>query len=299
MDGMDGWMSSTASRSEPPLWKRWIVTARSVSGIVPALVIVALFFLLPVAILLWRSVSEPELGFAHYIDLLRDSTATTIIIRTFVVAFTVTGTCMLLAYPYAYLMTRAGPRLRTLLLAVVLVSFLSSLLAKSFAWIIILQPSGLLNNIIGVFGLPPTTLLGTQAGVTIGMIQVLLPFGIMPLYATMVGIDRNLLVAARSLGARPIVAFSRIFLPLSIPGLAAGSLLVFILSLGFYITPDLLGSPSNSLLSQLITVYVRTLLDFPGGGALSAVLLAITLIVLGFVSTLVGRLKLGSGESDG
>lgn len=263
---------------------------RALAGVMPALGLIGAFFFLPLGLLLWRSFSEPTLGFENYTKLLHDPTAKAILLRTFVVAFTITIATMMLGYPYAYIMTKVGRRFRTLLLAIVLIAFWNSLLAKSFAWIIILQDSGPLNTVLGALGLPQTHLLGTQAGVTIGMIQVLLPFAILPLYATMVGIDRSLVPAAQSLGARRAVAFLKVYLPLTVPGIMAGSLLVFVLSLGFYITPDLLGSPGNSLLSQLIGVHVETLLDFPGAGAMGASLLAITLVVIGIAARLSRRI---------
>ena len=255
-------------------------------GVLPAGGLVGVFFFLPLALLLWRSFSEPSLGLQNYTELLGDPTAKTILIRTFVVAFTITAATVLLGYPYAYVMTRVGPRARTLLMAIVLIAFWNSLLAKSFAWIIILQDSGPLNDLLKALGLSPVHLLGTQAGVTLGMIQVLLPFAILPLYATMLTIDRSLMPAAQGLGARRSVAFVKVYLPLTVPGIMAGSLLVFVLSLGFYITPDLLGSPQNSLLSQLIGVHVQRLLDFPGAGALGASLLVLTLVVIAVAARL-------------
>ena len=259
---------------------------RIVLGIVPALGVLAVIFFTPIGVLLWRSFSEPEIGIANYTAIIHDPTAMTILIRTFVVAFVITAATLMIGYPYAYMITRASDAVRKLLLAVVLVAFWSSLLAKSFAWIVILQDSGPLNTIMDFFGLPKTHLLGTQAGVTIGMIQVLLPFAILPLYATMTTIDSRLMVAAQGLGARRSVAFLKVYLPLSAPGVLAAGLLVFVLSLGFYITPDLLGSPKSTLLSQLIAIRVQTLLDFPGAGALGATLLVITLLVIGVAARL-------------
>ena len=280
------------------MWKP-ILYRRALSGVVPAVGLIGIFFFLPLGLLLWRSLSEPSLGFGNYAEILRDPTAKTIMLRTFVVAFTITIATLLLGYPYAYVMTKVGSRARTLLLAIVMIAFWNSLLAKSFAWIIILQDSGPLNSFLDLVGLPRTHLLGTQAGVTIGMIQVLLPFAILPLYATMAGIDRSLVPAAQSLGARRSVAFLKIYLPLTAPGIMAGSLLVFVLSLGFYITPDLLGSPSNSLLSQLIGVHVETLLDFPGAGALGASLLVVTLVVIALAARLTKNLHAVRSNGNG
>jgi putative spermidine/putrescine transport system permease protein len=131
-------------------------------------------------------------------------------------------------------------------------------------------------------------LLGTATGVTLAMTQVLLPFMTLPLYATLRGIDRRLLDAALGLGARPVVAFVKVYLPLSLPGLVAGAAMVYILSLGFYVTPALVGSPGQSMMSQLIATRVQELLQFGGAGALSAVMLVVTLVLLAVVSRVAG-----------
>jgi putative spermidine/putrescine transport system permease protein len=270
---------------------------RAPLGVLPAAGLVGIFFFLPLCLLLWSSFNEPTLGLQNYTAIIEDSTAKTILLRTFTVAFTITAATLVIGYPYAYVMTLVGPRARAALVAIVLIAFWNSLLAKSFAWIIILQDSGPLNSLLGALGLPPLHLLGTQTGVTIGMIQVLLPFAILPLYASMLSVDRSLMPAAQGLGARRSVAFVKVYLPLTVPGIMAGSLLVFVLSLGFYITPDLLGSPQNSLLSQLIAVYVQRLLDFPGAGALGALLLALTLVIVAVAARLVrGLYVVRSGD---
>ena len=206
----------------------------------------------------------------------------TVFERTFLTAGIVTGVCLAVGYPYAYMLTVLKPRWRIAAIAVVLVPFWTSLMVRNFAWVVILQSNhGVLNDILGGLGLGRLQLLGSISGVIIGMSQILLPFFILPLYATLRGIDRSLLLAAQSLGARPSAAMRRIYLPLSMPGVVAGCLLVFVLSLGFYITPAMLGSPQQALLSQLIVTQVETLLDWGTGGAMAVILLVVTFALLG------------------
>lgn len=266
--------------------------------LLPALVIVLVFFIYPVLALSGRSFLEPEPGIGQYVDLFANQTTLLILGRTLVVALLVTAVTLVLAYPYAYLMTLTGPGTRTFLLFLVLLPFWSSLMARTFAWIVLLQPSGIVAGFLGTIGLGGVKLLGSQLGVTIAMAQVLLPFMVLPLYNTMTGIDRRLLSAAQSMGASRWRAFRTVYLPLSMPGVAAGSVLVFILSLGFWVTPRLIGSPQQSLVGQLIETRVSKLLDFPGAGAISVVLLVITIVLLLAVGR-GARVFLPGGRSNG
>lgn len=161
---------------------------------------------------------------------------------------------------------------------------------------ILLQDTGVINRIIMALGFEKLRLIRTQLGVTIGMVQILLPFMVMPLYAVMRGIDLRLVQAAGSLGARPIMAFFQIYLPLSLPGLLAGAVIVFILSLGFYITPLLLGGPSSAMLSTLIQQQVLSLLNWGKGGAMSVILLLATFGFLAIVAPFMRRKYAISGS---
>jgi putative spermidine/putrescine transport system permease protein len=256
------------------------------------LVLVGVIFAYPVFEIFRQSFTEftspTDHGFANYTDYFSDHAQRTILVRTFTTALIATGICLLLGYPYAYLMTIVSPRWRTVLLAIVLLPFWTSLIVRVYAWLILLQDNGPVPSLIHDLGFARPTLLGTTAAVAIGMTQVLLPFMVLPLYSGLVSIDRNLLLAAESLGARPSVAFARVYLPLSVPGVIAGSSVVFILSLGFYFTPALLGSPQNSLISQQIVIQVSKLLSFGGGGAMALVLLVLTLLLMG-LGALVAR----------
>lgn len=239
---------------------------RASAGLIaPALVLVVGVFAVPLAIMLWRAVSEPELGFANFGWYLSDAVQREVLVRTFGTGIEVTAICLLLGYPYAYAMVAAGPKLRMVMTFVVLVPFWTSLMVRTFAWVILLQDDGPLHSALTALGFDDVQLIRTNLGVVIGMSQILLPFMVLPLYAVMSGIDRRLVLASSSLGARPITSFFRVWLPLSLPGVGAGCLMVFISSLGFYVTPALLGAPDDSLISQQIYVQVNSLLQWGRG----------------------------------
>lgn len=254
---------------------------RSAIGLLsPSLVLVIGVFVLPLAVMLWRAFSEPALGFGNFQWYLSDDVQRDVLVRTFTTALTVTLVCLVLGYPYAYAMVAFGPKVRAVLTMLVLVPFWTSLMVRTFAWVILLQDNGPVHTLLSFVGLEEVRLIRTNLGVVIGMSQILLPFMVLPLYAVMAGIDRRLVLASASLGARPLTSFLRIWVPLSLPGVGAGCLMMFISSLGFYVTPALLGSPDNSLISQQIYAQVSSLLQWGKGGAMGVVLLVLTFVVL-------------------
>ncbi|MEP6854606.1 MAG: ABC transporter permease [Pedococcus sp.] len=255
--------------------------------VLPALALLLVVLVWPLLQLLYRSFMTPSFSLEKYQNLLTDGVSVTILTRTIVMSVIVTVVTLLLAYPYAYAMTKVSSRTRAVLMALVLLPFWTSLMARTFAWLVLLQDTGVVNSLLGAIGVGPLSLIRNSTGVTIGMTQVLLPFMVLPLYSTMSKIDVRLMTAAVSLGAPVRVAFRRIYLPLSMPGVVAGTTLVFILSLGFYITPQILGSPQQAMISQLIATKIDRLLDFGSAGALSAVLIVITLILLALMSRVV------------
>ena len=252
--------------------------------LVPALGLTIVFFLIPIFDILSRSFTEPELGVGVYEKLFADPTTWRVLRRTFTSVLLTVLLCIVLGYPYAYLMTLVGPTWKTVLIVLVLVPFWTSLMARTFAWISLLQRDGPVSALLAAVGMPGVTLLGTLPGVLIGMVQILLPYFVLTAYAGMSGIDRRLITAAMSLGANRFRAFLQVYLPLSLPAVIAASALVFILALGFYITPQLLGSPQESLIAQVIGVRVERLVDFAGAGGLSAILLVTTAVVIGAIA---------------
>lgn len=266
---------------------------RNGSLFLPAAVLLAAFFVAPLAVMVIRAFTDPETGFQNFTWFFGDAVQVDVLVRTFTTALIVTLVCALLAYPYAYLMTVVGPFGLAVLTLLVLVPFWTSLMVRTFAWVILLQDSGVVNDVLGVFGLGPVQLIRTTTGVVIGMSQILLPFMVMPLYAVMRGIDRRLLQASSGLGAKPLTTFVKVWLPLSLPGLGAGALMVFISSLGFYVTPALLGSPDNALVSQQIYTQVNGLLEWGRGGAMGVIVLVMTLVLLAVSA---GALRLVGGS---
>lgn len=250
----------------------------------PALALVAVFFLLPISDVGWRSISDPELGLSNYEWLIASESFRTVLVRTFGLSFAVTGACIVIAYPYAYLMTIVGSTAQKILMLCVLLPLWTSILVRTFAWMVLLQDSGPINDGFEWLGIGRQPLIRTTLGVGIGMLQVLLPFMVLPLYSAMLSIDPRLIPAARSLGASPIVAFLRVYLPLSQRGVLAGGSTIFILGLGFYIVPALLGSPQSTLLPALIYQQFSAFLNWGQGSAMGIALLAITSFLLVFLS---------------
>lgn len=254
--------------------------------VVPALVLLVGVLGLPLAIIVVRSFAEPQWGLQNYSWFFGAPVNLIVLQRTFVISAWVTLVCLICGYPYAYVMTAVGPKLRLILILCVLVPFWVSGVVRTLAWVILLQDSGVINSILRGMGLSPVKLIRTQTGVVIGMAQVLLPFMILPLYSVMKAIDLRLMQAARSLGASPARAFIQIYLPLSLPGVYAGAIIVFILALGFYITPALLGGPRSTMLSTLIQNQVLSLLNWGRGGAMGVVLLVATFVLLAIAAPL-------------
>lgn len=255
--------------------------------VVPALLLLVVLFVWPIGVLLVESFSTPTWGLQHYRDLASDGVSLRILARTLQVAAIVTVVTLALGYPYAYVMSRVGPKTRGLMVLLALMPFWTSLMARTFAWFVLLQDNGVINSALQNIGIDGVSLIRNSTGVTIGMTQVLLPFMILPLYSSMSSIDPRLMTAARSLGAPPRKAFRSVFLPLSMPGVAAGVTVVYVTALGFYITPRLLGSPAQALISQQIGLKIDRLQDFAGAGALSLVLVVVTLALLGLAAFLV------------
>jgi putative spermidine/putrescine transport system permease protein len=255
--------------------------------VVPAVLIVGVLFAYPVSWLLARGVTEPVVGLQNFKQLIATPVYLKALWNTIVISGSVTLLCVLLGYPIAYTMAHAGERLRRLLTFVVLIPFWSSILVRTFAWMVLLQQKGLVNKtLIDYLGLidKPLTLIYNRTGVLIGMSHILLPFMILPLYSVLTRIEPSLSQAAASLGAPPHRNFLRIYLPLSLPGLVAGTLLVFVIGLGYYITPALLGGPGDVMIAQLIEMQIADFGNWGLAGALAVILLLGTTMTFVLVS---------------
>jgi putative spermidine/putrescine transport system permease protein len=206
-----------------------------------------------------------------------------ILLRTLGIGATVTLVCLVLAYPLAWWLSTLPVRKANRLLILVLVPFWTSVLVRVAAWIVLLQSEGLVNRALAGLGWidRPLELLFNRTGVIIAMVHILLPFMILPLYSVMKGIPRDYQRAAVSLGSHPLGAFVRVFVPQTLPGVTAGVLLVFILAIGYYVTPALLGGPADQMLSSSVAQYANVELNWGMACALGAVLLTATLVLYG------------------
>ena len=246
----------------------------------PIVAFLALFFAWPVVLVLGNSFGGDGGPIGEYIEFFTSNTYVRIVFRTIFVALLVTALCLLIGYPYAYLMVRTKGKMLAFLTGVVLLSFFTSVMVRSFAWIVMLQRNGIIDRIAQWLGFEGLVLRGSTTGVTIAMVQVMLPFMIFPLYSAMAGIDTRLERASTSLGATKWTTFRDIWFPLSMPGVIGGSVIVFVTSLGFYVIPGLVGSPSNQLLSHLIYSLINTVLNVPLASAASVVMLLMALLVV-------------------
>ena len=220
-------------------------------------------------------------------------------IKTLWLASLITIICVLLAYPVAYLLSVLPLRQSNLLMIMVLLPFWTSLLVRTTAWIAILQTEGVINDLLIYFGVIDDSgriqMIYNQTGTIIAMVHILLPFMILPLYSVMKTIQPTYMRAALSMGAKPFHAYRRVYLPQTIPGLAAGTLLVFILAIGYYITPALVGGQDGLLISNLIAYHIQKSLNWSLGAALGTMLLVVVLLLYWVYNRLIGIDKLKFG----
>lgn len=274
-------------------------TTTNLTLILPLASFFLVFFLLPFLYILYRSFWDPTFTLKHYIHIIREPLYIKVIINTMKLAFVATTVCLFLGYPFAFLLTTTSEKTSNRLLALVLIPFWISLLVRTYSWIVILGRKGLINSLLLKIGLidQPLSLLYSMKGVIIGMTHILLPYMIISLFSVMRGIDLELLKAARNLGANSFKAFMRVFFPLSLPGVAAGSLMVFVMGLGFFVTPALLGGPRDVVISVLIENQVTYILNWGFAFAIAMVLCVIALAMVYFYNRYMGILKVVGGEA--
>ena len=252
------------------------------SLIVPALVLLAVLLFTPLGWLMWLSVVDAEgLTTAHYQRILDDVGYHKSFWLTFQISGLVTILAILIGYPLSYMLSRLKPIWAALGIGLVIIPFWTSLLVRTYAWMLLLQRNGLINDALIDLGIieEPLALMHNFTGTTIGMLHIMLPFMVLPLYATMRRIDGELLLAAANLGASPSYAFWRVFFPQSKPGLMAGTILVFVLCLGFYITPELLGGGRTIMISMLVARNVELYFEWGAASSVAMVLLVLVLAV--------------------
>lgn len=201
-----------------------------------------------------------------------------VLLRTLQISALVMGACLLLGFPVAVLVATSSEKVADAILILVMLPFWTSLLVRTTAWIVLLQKEGIINSALLSLGLisEPLTMIFNRMGVVIAMTHVLLPFMILPLYSTLKAIPPGYMRAAASLGARPLTAFFRVYLPLAVPGIAAGCIMVFILSVGYYVTPALVGGPADQMLSAFVANYTTGTGNWGLASALGLILLVVT-----------------------
>jgi putative spermidine/putrescine transport system permease protein len=252
---------------------------RNLRLLTPALLLLAVFFVLPVLSLLLRSIMEPTPGLQNYVELLGSTTYLKVFGNTFLVASVVTIATVVIGFPTAWLLAIAPRKISSLLFSILLLSMWTNLLARTFSWMVLLQSTGPINRLLMALHIinEPLAMVNNLVGVTIGMTYIMLPFLVMPLHATLRSIDASTLRAAAVCGASRWQAFWRVLVPLAAPGIASGALMVFVMALGYFVTPALLGGPSYMMLAELIAQLVQGLLNWGLAGAAAFVLLAVTL----------------------
>ncbi|MGL4285365.1 MAG: ABC transporter permease [Phreatobacter sp.] len=268
--------------------------ATSWALVLPALVAITLCFALPVANVLRLSFAEPVPGFGNYIELVTEPLFRSIAATTVRMALTTTLITVLFGYLVAYVIAHSPPKIRKWLLLAVLMPFWLSVLVRAFAWVVLLQREGMVNSALMSLGLidKPLALLRNEIGVLIGMVHYMVPYAVLPMLSTMLGIDGRLGPAARACGAGPVRTFLRVFLPLSVPGIIGATILVFILSLGFLVTPALLGGGKVVMVAQYIEFGISETLNWGIATALATSLLVLVILSLAIVSRLVSAEKL-------
>jgi ABC-type spermidine/putrescine transport system permease subunit I len=247
--------------------------------VAPLVLFMLLAFNLPIALMLGWSVAAPPDVLAHYAQILERPVYLKVLGNTFRIALIATLVCAALGYPLAYWMRGLAPGRQLVALALVVLPFWVSILVRTYAWIVILGNDGVVNRTLQAAGLAhaPVSFLYNEFGVILGTANVLLPFLVLPLFAAMLKLDDRLLQAAASLGASRRTIFWRIFFPLTVPSLAAGAILVFILTLGFFITPAILGGGRVPMIANMLDLLINRMPRWELAAAISTVLLALTL----------------------
>jgi ABC-type spermidine/putrescine transport system permease subunit I len=248
--------------------------------VAPLFVVMLLAFNLPIVLMLSWSVAAPPEVLAHYAQVFERAVYLKVLGNTFRIALIATAVCVVLGYPLAYWMRGLSPGRQLFALALVVLPFWVSILVRTYAWIVILGNDGLVNRTLEGLGLihAPVSFLYNQFGVVLGTANVLLPFLVLPLFAAMLKVDDRLLQAAASLGASDRTVFWRVFFPLTLPSLAAGAILVCILTLGFFITPAILGGGRVPMIANMLDLLINRLPRWELAAAISTLLLFITLV---------------------
>lgn len=266
--------------------------------ILPAVLLLLAFYIAPIAQVLTISFTEPEPGLGNYERLLTSGSVQRVILTTLRICVITTALALLLGYAVAYAITLASPRARSWWMMAVLVPLWISVLVRAFAWVTLLRRQGLVNDTLMGWGLisEPLPLVWNEFGILVGMVHYMVPFAVLPMLSAMREIDPRLLAAARGLGANRGQVFWKVFFPLSLPGVIASGVLVFIFSLGFYITPAILGGGKTLMVAEWISLQILDLIRWGLGTMMATMLIVAILVTLGAFSRVVDfRRMFGAG----
>jgi putative spermidine/putrescine transport system permease protein len=254
--------------------------------VLPFLAVVVVLYLGPIANILWLSVTDPKPGLGNYAKLFESDSLVRIIMTTLRTCVITTIVSVALGYLVAYTVVHALAREKAWMLTFVLLSFWISVLVRTFAWIMLLGNNGVVNNALSDIGLisEPIAFMRNELGVLIGMVQYMIPYAVLPLLANMQGLDPRVMQASRSLGASGLQTFLRVYLPLTKPGIIAAALLVFIISLGFYVTPAILGGGKVLMIAEYISVQILVTLRWGTAAMLAALMLGGVLVLLAIMN---------------
>jgi ABC-type spermidine/putrescine transport system permease subunit I len=267
----------------------------------PAVLAVAIIMVMPVTWLFYLSflADDGSFSFEHYTRMVESKSYARIFMTTFKVSIYTTAICILIGYPLAYFLSQLPSRMANLCMLTVLLPFWTSLLVRTYAWLVLLQRKGIINSWGIDLGLwdEPLKLVNNLNGTLIGMVHIMVPFLILPVYGSMKAISQDYMKASSNLGATPSQTFWQVFFPLSLPGLFAGTLIVFVLCLGFFVTPAVLGGGKVIMVSMAITTNIELFFNWGAASALGVVLLVITMSIL-YVSSKLLNLNqiLGGGH---
>ncbi|MEJ8815624.1 ABC transporter permease [Variovorax ureilyticus] len=283
-------LASPANEAQRPVWSqrtRHVLSTCALLG--PVFLFLLACFVAPLGELLRLSFTSPDGTFASYQSIAATAVYREVFVNTVVLAFNVAFISVVLSFPTAYMLTRLKGLALSLAFWCVLFPLWISVLVRTFAWLLLLGQNGPVNNALVGTGLAeqPQQFLFNSLGVYIGMVHVLLPYALLPIYSAMKNVDVRLMQASDGLGAHPLQTFTRVYLPMTAPGLAAGFLLVFLMALGFFITPALLGGMKNVTIAMLIDVFVQEQLVWPLAAAAAFWMLALVLFLVGLASRFV------------
>jgi putative spermidine/putrescine transport system permease protein len=265
--------------------------------ILPAFALLLVFYIAPILQVLAISVTEPEPGLGNYERILTSASVQRVMLTTLRICLITTVLALLLGYAIAYAITLASPRAKGWWILAVLVPLWISVLVRAFAWVTLLRRQGLVNNTLMNAGVisEPLPLVWNEFGIIVGMVHYMVPFAVLPMLASMGEIDPRLLAAARGLGASRAQVFRQVFFPLSMPGVIAAAVLVFIFSLGFYITPAILGGGKTLMVAEWISLQILDLIRWGLGTMMATVLVLAILVTLAVFSRIVDLRRIFGG----